>query len=311
VQLYAEVNAPMLFVRWHSIRAYLFVLDVNLCYTDPDMLKATTYGNVTRFDLARTLVGRGRYWTTAYLVDGMVVDTGCAFSAPELLCALAEEPLVRIVNTHTHEDHIGANGPLQRQRDGLEILAHPLALPILADPCGLQPLHLYRRVMWGWPEPSRGQPVTDGDVVETEHYAFEVIYTPGHSPDHICLYEPHQGWLFTGDLFVGGRDRALRAGYDIWQIVESLKRISALPVTILFPGSARVRTNPTQVLSDRISYLEDLGESILALHDQGRGVAAIARALLGGPMWIELITMGHFSRRRLVLSYLGENREAP
>jgi hypothetical protein len=80
-------------------------------------------------------------------------------------------------------------------------------------------------------------------------------------------------------------------------------------VTILFPGSARVRTNPTQALSDRISYLEDLGERILALHDQGRGVAAIVRELLGGPMWIELITMGHFSRRRLVLSYLGENQE--
>jgi glyoxylase-like metal-dependent hydrolase (beta-lactamase superfamily II) len=273
------------------------------------MLKASPYGDVTRFDLARRLAGRGQYWTTAYLVGGIMVDTGCAFSAPELLCALAEEPLVRIVNTHTHEDHIGANGALQRQRDGLEILAHPLALPVLADPRGLQPLHLYRRVMWGWPEPSYGQPVSDGETIETEHHTFEVIYTPGHSPDHICLYEPHQGWLFTGDLFVGGRDRALRAGYDIWQIIESLKRISALPATILFPGSARVRTNPAQALSDRISYLEDLGERVLVLHEQGRGVTEIVRALLGGPMWIELVTMGHFSRRWLVLSYLRENQE--
>jgi glyoxylase-like metal-dependent hydrolase (beta-lactamase superfamily II) len=296
-------------VRWCGFRAYLFVFDVNLCYTNRDMLKTSAYGDVARFDLARTLAGRGQYWTTAYLVDGMMVDTGCAFSAPELLCALAEEPLVRIANTHTHEDHIGANGALQRQRDELEILAHPLALPILADPRGLQPLHLYRRVMWGWPEPSLGQPVSDGETIETEHYTFEVIYTPGHSPDHICLYEPHQGWLFTGDLFVGGQDRALRAGYDIWQIVESLKRISALPATILFPGSARVRTNPAQAMSDRISYLEDLGAKVLALHDQGRGVAEIVRALLGGPMWIELVTMGHFSRRRLVLSYLGKNQE--
>ncbi|MCK4316124.1 MAG: MBL fold metallo-hydrolase, partial [Anaerolineae bacterium] len=172
------------------------------------MLKITTYGDATRFDLGRTLAGRGRYWTTAYLVDGLLVDTGCAFSAPELVEALAETHLTGIVNTHTHEDHIGANGPLQRRYDGLEIRAHPLALPVLADPRGQQPLHLYRRVMWGWPEPSRAQSVSDGEVIGTERHRFQVIYTPGHSPDHICLYEPDQGWLFTGDLFVGGRDRA-------------------------------------------------------------------------------------------------------
>ena len=273
------------------------------------MLKTTSYGDVTRFDLGRTLFGRGRYWTTAYLVDGMMVDTGCAFSAPELVAALADVPLTHIVNTHTHEDHIGGNGPLQRQWDGLDILAHPLALPVLADPRGEQPLHVYRRVMWGWPEPSWGQPVSDGAVIETERYRFQVIYTPGHSLDHICLYEPQQGWLFTGDLFVGGQDRALRAGYDIWEIITSLKRIAALPATTLYPGSARVRDNPAQALADKVAYLEEFGERVLALHRAGRGVSEIVRAVCGGPMLIEFVTLGHFSRRRLVLSYLGMNDE--
>jgi glyoxylase-like metal-dependent hydrolase (beta-lactamase superfamily II) len=289
------------------------------------MLKITPYGDVTRFDLARTIAGRGRYWTTAYLVDGMLIDTGCAHSAPELLAALADTPLVRVVNTHTHEDHIGANGPLQRrsaglltlrpararrgQPDRLEILAHPLALPVLADPRGKQPLHPYRRVMWGWPEPSQGRPVADGEVIETERCRFHALYTPGHSPDHLCLYEPRQGWLFTGDLFVGGWDRALRAGYDIWQIISSLKRVAALPATRLFPGSARVRDNPTEALTTKIAYLEALGEGVLALHRQGWGVSQIARALCDGPMLIELVTLGHFTRRRLVLSYLRMNDE--
>jgi len=273
------------------------------------MLKTTFYGDVTRFDLGRTLFGRGRYWATAYLVDGMLVDTGCAFSALELVAALADVPLTHIVNTHTHEDHIGGNGPLQRQRDGLEIMAHPLALPILADPRGAQPLHLYRRVMWGWPEPSHGQSVSDGAVIETERYRFQVVYTPGHSPDHICLYEPQQGWLFTGDLFVGGQDRALRGGYDIWEIISSLKRIAALPATTLFPGSARVRDHPAQALADKIAYLDELGEKVLALYRQGKGVSEIVNALCGGPMLIEFVTRGHFSRRRLVLSYLGMNDE--
>lgn len=112
------------------------------------MLKINHFDGVTRFDMARDFAVRRRYWTTAYLVDGMMVDTGCAHSAPELMQALSDETVVRIVNTHSHEDHIGANGHLQNQRDGLEILAHPLALPILADPRGKQSLQFYRRKFW-------------------------------------------------------------------------------------------------------------------------------------------------------------------
>jgi glyoxylase-like metal-dependent hydrolase (beta-lactamase superfamily II) len=231
------------------------------------MLKVTRYGDVTRFDLARTLAGRGRYWTTAYLLDGLLVDTGCRHSAPEL------------------------------------------ALPVLADPRRTQPLQPYRRLFWGWPEPSKGRPISDGALIETEHYSFQVIYTSGHSPDHLCLYEARQGWLFSGDLFVGGRDRALRAGYDIWHIIASLKRIAGLAAVMLFPGSARVRDNPAQALQAKISYLEELGERVLELQRQGRDVPAIVRAVCGRPMPIEFLTLGHFSRRQLVLSYLGMNDE--
>jgi glyoxylase-like metal-dependent hydrolase (beta-lactamase superfamily II) len=271
------------------------------------MLKITPYGAVQRFDLSRTLAGRGRYWTTAYLVDGMLVDSGCAHSAPELVQALSGVPLSRIVNTHSHEDHIGANGLLQRQQRGLDILAHPLALPVLADPRHALSLHLYRRVLWGWPQPSQAQPVLDGAVIETAHYAFHVVYTAGHSPDHLCLHEPRQGWVFSGDLFVGGQDRALGTGYDIWQIIASLKQIAALRPAVLFPGSARVRDDPARSLAAKIDYLEALGQRVLDLHRQGRPVSEIVRAVCGRPMLIEFITQGHFSRRRLVLSYLGLN----
>jgi glyoxylase-like metal-dependent hydrolase (beta-lactamase superfamily II) len=268
------------------------------------MIKITNYGPVTRFDLARSLPGRGRYWTTAYGVDGMLVDTGCAHTAAELARALAGTSLFRITNTHTHEDHIGADGRLQREREGLEILAHPLALPVLADPRGEQPLHPYRRFFWGWPEPAKGRAVQDGELIETEHYRFQVFFTPGHAEDHLCLYEPKQGWLFSGDLFVGGRDRALRAGTNIGQVIASLKRIACLPADWLFPGSARVRQKPEAEIAAKIEYLEALGQRVLDLHRQGRSVSEIASAICGRPMGIEFITLGHFTRKQLVLSYL-------
>src|SRR3990170_2847103 len=248
------------------------------------MLMESIHDGVTRYDLARSIAGRGRYWTAASLVDGLLIDSGCAHSAPDLIQALVGEPLARIVNTHSHEDHIGANGLLQWGRPGLEILAHAAALAILADPRRTQPLQPYRRVFWGWPEPSVARPVVDGTIIETEHYRFRVIYTPGHSPDHLCLYEAERGWLFSGDLFVGGQDRALRAGYDIWEIIASLKRIARFPAAWLFPGGARVRPRSAAeplvpssgirraapggaaaALTAKIPYLEEVGEGILEL----------------------------------------------
>jgi glyoxylase-like metal-dependent hydrolase (beta-lactamase superfamily II) len=236
-------------------------------------------------------------------VDDLLIDSGCAHSASELTEYLLGQPLTQILSTHTHEDHIGANGLLQRGRPDLEILVHPLALDVLENP-HLQRLQPYRRLMWGWPKPSKGKQVADGEVIRTENFNFQVVYTPGHSPDHICLYEPERGWLFSGDLFVGGRDRALSADADIWGVIESLKKIANLPLTRLFPGSARVRENPRDELREKISYYEEMGEQVLRLHNEGKAVNAIARTLFGGPMFIEFFTLRHFSRRNLVRSYL-------
>jgi glyoxylase-like metal-dependent hydrolase (beta-lactamase superfamily II) len=271
------------------------------------MLKITQFDQVTRIDSARTIAGRGYYWSTAYLIEGLLVDSGCAHTASELGKALSGRHITSIVNTHSHEDHIGANGALQEQLHELNIYAHPLALPVLANPRKNQPLQFYRRVMWGWPKPSSGQPVEDGAVIETEKFSFQVIYTPGHSPDHICLYEPTHGWLFSGDLFVGGRDRALRKEYRIWEIIAALKRVSELPLSMLFPGCARVRENPSQELADKINYLEETGGKVLDLYKKGMSIGLIARTVFGRPMFIELFTLGHFTRRTLVESYLAEN----
>lgn len=255
---------------------------------------------VVRLRMARTLLGRPVYFTSAYWVDGLLIDTGCAHTARELTAALARQEVSQVVNTHSHEDHIGANAAMQAAH-GCPILAHPGALPILANP-RLQPLQPYRRLFWGWPRPSRGQPI--GDQVRTGAFRFEVIATPGHSPDHICLFEPDQGWLFSGDAYIGGQDRALREDYDILTIIASLKRLAALPVKTIFSGSGSIRTSGVQPLLDKIVYLEELGQRIYALHDQGLGPRRICHELFGPERPITYVTLGHFSGVRLVESYL-------
>ena len=255
---------------------------------------------VVRFRLARSLLGRQLYFTAAYWVDGLLIDTGCAHTARQLSSAVKGWRVDRVVNTHSHEDHIGANATVQ-EMFRCPILAHPEALPILENP-RLQPLQPYRRLFWGWPKPSRGEPI--GEWVETEHYRFQVLHTPGHSPDHVCLFEPEGGWLFSGDAYIGGKDRALRQGYDIHGIIASLKKLAELPVQIIFSGSGTVRTDGVEHLETKIAYLEELGERIHSLRDQGLSARRIRRQVFGREPYITYMTLGHFAGLRLVQSYL-------
>ncbi len=264
------------------------------------MIDIRQIGEIHAYRMARTIMGRGLYYTAAYLVDGLLVDTGCAHTVGELMHALEGKDVRIVVNTHSHEDHVAANGAIQAKY-AVEILAHPEAIPFLAEPT-LRRLRPYQLVMWGYPAPSRGQPLPE--VLETERYRFEVIPTPGHSPDHVCLYEPEQGWLFTGDAYVGGQDRALRADYHIWQIISSLKRLLALGPRTLFAGSGTVREDASQALAEKIRYLEETGARVLELHRQGLSYGRIRKQLFGPEMPIAYFTLGNFSGRNLVRSYI-------
>lgn len=264
------------------------------------MIKMEQAGEITKFRLARTLFGRGLYFTAAYLVDGLMVDTGCSYTVRELMDGLKASKIHTIVNTHSHEDHVAANAALQRE-SGARIFAHPAALPVLAKPKSVR-LRPYQLVMWGYPEPSKAEPL--GEIVETDQHRFQVIHTPGHSPDHICLFDPDYGTLFTGDAYVGGRDKSLRFDYNIWQILDSLKKLAALDPQTIFAGSGTIRHDAREELANKIQYLEDVGGQVLALHRKGLSRRRIRLEMFGREMSIAWYTLGHFSGKNLVRSYI-------
>jgi glyoxylase-like metal-dependent hydrolase (beta-lactamase superfamily II) len=264
------------------------------------MIKVSEMSTVRKFLMARSVVGRPLYFTTAYWVDGLMVDTGCSHTIGELVNAVADLRIDTIVNTHSHEDHVAANAELNK-RNGADIFAHSEALPILADP-RLKPLRPYQHVMWGYPP--RSEAVEVPKTLETKHHKFQILHTPGHSSDHICLFEPAQGWLFTGDAYIGGFDKSLRADYNIWQIIDSLKKLALLEPKILFPGSGTVREDAGEELAKKIAYLEQMGERVGELHAKGRSRRQIRRKLLGREQLIAYFTLGHFTGKNLIRSYI-------
>ena len=264
------------------------------------MIQVEKIGEVTKFRLARSIFGRGLYFTAAYLADGLMIDTGCSYTVNELTQSLERRHLDLIVNTHSHEDHVAANAVLQGLH-GVRIHAHAEALPYLANPHKRR-LRPYQTFMWGYPAPCEA--LTLDVHVETEHHRFQVIHTPGHSPDHVCLYEPEQGWLFAGDAYVHGRDRTLRADYNVWQILASLKKLASLEPKTIFPGSGTVRLNASKALGEKIQYLEQTAERVLDLHKRGLSASHIRKSVFGREMPIAYITLGHFSGANLVRSFL-------
>jgi len=261
------------------------------------MLATTEYGQVTQIKLCRYPDNPGGT-VSAYLVDSLLIDSGPAHTTEELTEFLKDKGVKMVVNTHYHEDHIAANA-LLKERYGVELLAHPLAVSKINQPAKLYP---YQEEVWGYPVPSQVKEI--GNNITTQHFRFEVIYTPGHDRDHICLFERKHGWIFTGDLFVGTRPNVVRPMDDVRQIIADLKKVKDLKPQILFPAPGNVRTEPVPVLDQTIRYLEGLGQKVRELHDKGLSPAEIVKQIFGDEAPIAEFTQQQFSSLNMVKSFL-------
>ncbi len=262
------------------------------------MISAAPHGDVLQIRMSRYPEFMTGTWVCAYLVDGLLIDTGPAFTAAELVEYLRDQPPDQAVNTHFHEDHISANKFLQDAYQ-TQIFAHRKAVAKIGRPATLYP---YQEEVWGYPVPSAVTPL--GDYVETRKHRFEIIPTPGHERDHICLFEKNEGWLFTGDLYVTTRPVVCRQSDDMRQILADLKMLRSLNPGILFPAPTHVVMNAMEKLNLVIAYLEDVGGKIDDLSASGRSPDDIRRELFGGEGIIYEATQHQFSSLNFVTSFL-------
>ena len=268
------------------------------------MLKAKQSGEIGIYCMGRSIGKFVPYTVHAFLAGDTLIDTGTIYARKEFARALEGKRITTILNTHHHEDHIGNNNFLQR-RFNADIYAPHDALFYLENPHRIG-LRFYQRFVWNLPEPSQGK--TIGERITCSGYTFETIPTPGHCPDHICLYEPDKKWLFTGDIYCGRVVRYLRSDEDFNTTLSSLKKIASLDIDTLFCCLKGAVTNGKEALLDKIRYMEKLKAKVMELYHQGISPKKIRQRLLGKEDAMFYLSNAHFSKQHVVDSILSEKQ---
>ncbi len=256
-------------------------------------------GLVHSIRMTRQVLGFPVYKVNAFFVDGLLIDTGFAFGRNRFLKLLDTLHPDVVVNTHHHEDHTGNNFSM-REKFGLLPLAHPKTFFYLQDPSRWVPW--YRRFVWGCPPPSETGELNS--KVQTEHFLFLVIPTPGHSDDHICLFEPNEKWLFSGDLFLSEQMKYLRKEENIFSIIDSLMKVAALHPKKMFCSFNGPIDQPMEAIHKKIEYLENLQKGVEDGVRRGLSPGEIQRRLLGRGDRMGFFTAGEISKRNLIEAFL-------
>ncbi|MFN7149969.1 MAG: MBL fold metallo-hydrolase [Microthrixaceae bacterium] len=84
-------------------------------------------------------------------------------------------------------------------------------------------------------------PVKDGQLLDFPGWRLRVVWTPGHSPGHMCLHEETHKLLFTGDhvlsrITPGVGVHPADDGDPLAEFLASLDRVARLDVVHALPG---------------------------------------------------------------------------
>ncbi|MGK2906047.1 MAG: MBL fold metallo-hydrolase [Desulfuromonadales bacterium] len=164
--------------------------------------------------------------------DALVIDPGDEAKRILHLAKSEGVKISKIVNTHAHFDHIGANQQLV-EATGAELMLHAADLPLLQN--ARNHAKIYGLTVAPSPEPDRL--LDQGDSFEVGEHVFRIFHVPGHSPGGICLLS--NGHLFVGDvLFAGSIGRTDLPGGDFDALVSGVREhLLSLPdETIVYPG---------------------------------------------------------------------------
>ncbi|MFH0974773.1 MAG: MBL fold metallo-hydrolase [Spirochaetota bacterium] len=232
-----------------------------------------------------------------YFIDGTnpaIIDTGLGdLKSIELISLKMREinrsikSISTIINTHEHIEHFGGDKKL-REISGAIVAASSIAAPTIENSQKIN-RHLKNYLLHYEPELAGefnesidddleieesivDRQLKDGEIIDTGSVKLRVIYTPGHTPGHICLYNEEHKALFAGDNII--YKRSTFVGYDYREIVsqrivdvfnekfnepdnlslyiESIQKMQSLDLNIILPSHGDPITDPYKKLEQEI-----------------------------------------------------------
>lgn len=254
-------------------------------------------------------------WLNSYVVRGgdrfLIIDTGFNLEDCQNEMSASLQKLGVDLNktdifvTHFHVDHIGLAGTLAtdnskvylneretRQMNSVrdnwvghwkKLLDVYVANGFPAEDALISmeshPLHKYglnREVAFSIAQ--------DGDTIEVGDFRFRCISTPGHSPGHMCLYEPHKKILVAGDHILS--DITPNIAYwlemddPLNEYLTNLEKVQALEAKIALPGHRRLIHEVHRRIRELQEHHRDrLNEVLTALRDGAKSAHQIAPSI--------------------------------
>lgn len=200
--------------------------------------------------------------TISYLIAGekqaLLFDTGMGISdIKQVVARLTRLPIV-VLNSHTHDDHVGGNWEFDNilgmdtefTRLNARGSREDAQAEITPDQiCGALPKGFDAKAYATRPWKITGY-IHDGERFDLGGRTIEVMATPGHTPDAISLLDRGNGLLFTGDTYYPAPIWLFRPETNLDDYAASIRRLAALaPQLKIVLGSHNIPVAPPTVLT--------------------------------------------------------------
>ncbi len=209
--------------------------------------------------------------TIGYLILGsdkaILFDTGMGISDVKKVVAELSTLPILVLNSHTHDDHVGGNRQFdtvlgmdtdftRTNAKGSREDAQAEIAP--GEICGELPkgfdAKAYATKPW-----KISRTIHDGEKIDLGGRTIEVLSTPGHTPDAISLLDHANGLLFTGDSYYPAPIWLYRPETDFDAYAASIQRLAALaPQIKLVLGAHNIPIAPPSILATLVKAFAEV-----------------------------------------------------